>query len=261
MTLYHYTSLDSFLSIWESKTLRFSYSKNTNDFFERVKVYRIKSESIVHNGQRLDENLIRKFQLEIFDEIDKFKQISFCIDYPDGTPGFASPMMWGQYARKRLKDGSYQDGVCIELESEKLVRPQYGFYEGIVTYTDSLKSPIVEGDDIVQSNATDYFLDRNNELLFFTKHIHWEHESEYRMVCKNGIDIDISNAINRIYVLGYNETIISKMEQVIGTDGIISFLSGGGLENRNIIANDVRKYREIMCLMGRHVVDNKIKDL
>ena len=160
MTLYHYTSLDSFLSIWKSKTLRFSYSKNTNDFFEREKVCRITTNSIVHNGQRLDEHLIRNFQLEIFDEIDKYKQISFSTDYPDGIPGYASPMMWGQYARKQIKEGSYQDGVCIELESEKLVRPQFCFYEGQVTYTDSLKSPIVEGEDIAKPNAAEYFIDK-----------------------------------------------------------------------------------------------------
>ena len=39
MRLYHYTTLQNFVSIWESKTLRFSYSKNTNDFFEREKAY------------------------------------------------------------------------------------------------------------------------------------------------------------------------------------------------------------------------------
>lgn len=248
MTLYHYTSLDSFLSIWKSKTLRFSYSKNTNDFFERVKVYRITSDSVAHNGKRLDEHLIRKFQLEVFDDIEKYKQISFSTDYPDGTPSYASPMMWGQYARKWLKDGSYQDGVCIELEDDKLMRPQYCFYEGKVTYTDSLKAPVIEGEDIVQSNNTDYFIDKNNELLFFTKHNHWEHESEYRMVCKNGIDIDISKAISHVYVLEYNETIINEIEQAIGTDCIISFLSGGGLENRNMITNDVKEYRKILRL-------------
>ena len=257
MILYHYTLLDCFLSIWKSKTLRFSNSKNTNDFFERVKVCRITSNSIVHNGQRLDEQLIRNFQSEIFDELDKYKQISFSTDYPDGTPGYASPMMWGQYSRERLKDDSYQDGVCIELESDKLVRPHCGFYEGKVTYTDFLKSPIVEGEDIAQSNATDYFIEKNNELLFFTKHNHWEHESEYRMVCKNGIGIDISMAINRIYVLGYDEKIISKIEQAIGTDSIISFLKGGGVESRNLSVIDVRGYRKIRCLKNPHVVDER----
>ena len=39
MTLYHYTTLNNFYSIWESKTLRFSYSKNTNDYFEREKAF------------------------------------------------------------------------------------------------------------------------------------------------------------------------------------------------------------------------------
>ena len=39
MTLYHYTTLDNFFSIWESKALWFSCSKNTNDYFEREKAF------------------------------------------------------------------------------------------------------------------------------------------------------------------------------------------------------------------------------
>lgn len=39
MILYHYTTLENFFPIWNSKTLRFSYSKNTNDYFEREKTY------------------------------------------------------------------------------------------------------------------------------------------------------------------------------------------------------------------------------
>ena len=36
MKLYHYTSIEAFKKIWESKSLKFSVSKTTNDYFERV---------------------------------------------------------------------------------------------------------------------------------------------------------------------------------------------------------------------------------
>ena len=37
MKLYHYTSIDSFIKIWDCECLKFSVGKTTNDSFEHNK--------------------------------------------------------------------------------------------------------------------------------------------------------------------------------------------------------------------------------
>jgi hypothetical protein len=42
--------------------------------------------------------------------------------------------MWGQYARSKDENGKWQDGVCIELESDMFMRPDNVFYEHRINY-------------------------------------------------------------------------------------------------------------------------------
>ena len=102
MTLYHYTTLDNFFLIWESKALRFSYSKNTNDYFEREKTYVFCQDTFTYKGKPLDRTYFKDFRQSIGKELERYRQVSFCLDYSRKMPGYASPMMWGQYARSEL---------------------------------------------------------------------------------------------------------------------------------------------------------------
>ena len=129
MTLYHYTTLNNFFSIWESKVLRFSYSKNTNDFFEREKTYVVGLDTFSYKGEPLSRTLFKEFNKGVGEELNRYRQVSFCLDYSRNLPGYASPMMWGQYARSRDEERKWQNGVCLALNSEKIARPSTLFFE------------------------------------------------------------------------------------------------------------------------------------
>jgi len=210
MTLYHYTTLNNFYSIWESKTLRFSYSKNTNDYFEREKAF------VYDQGKFAEKEMVwgylsfKTIRNLVSAELEKYHQISFCLDYSKKMPGYASPMMWGQYARSK-KRGKWQDGVCIELDYEKLEKPDNIFFEHKVKYTDKVKAPYLHRVNFTRVNAAEQFVKRFKNILFFTKHKHWEYEREYRFVSKDKCEIGIANAIKGIYILGFNDSIINKI--------------------------------------------------
>lgn len=118
MTLYHYTTLNNFFSIWESKTLRFSYSKNTNDYYEREKAFVYDQGKFAEKKKVWGYLSFKTIRNLVSAELEKYRQISFCLDYSKKMPGYASPMMWGQYARSK-KGGKWQNGDKLELESDK----------------------------------------------------------------------------------------------------------------------------------------------
>ena len=66
------------------------------------------------------------FLILFFREIDSYKQISLTKNYKT-LKGYASPMMWGQYARRKTRYNTWKDGVCIELESSRIERPTDSF--------------------------------------------------------------------------------------------------------------------------------------
>ena len=245
MTLYHYTTLNNFYSIWESKTLRFSYSKNTNDYFEREKAF------VYDQGKFAEKEMVwgylsfKTIRNLVSAELGKYHQISFCLDYSKKMPGYASPMMWGQYARSK-KRGKWQDGVCIELDYEKLEKPDNIFFEHKVKYTDKVKAPYLHRVNFTRVNAAEQFVKRFKNILFFTKHKHWEHEREYRFISKYKCEIGIANAIKGIYILGFNDSIINKIEKIVKDDSLINFLIITGTDERHLESINLKEHRELI---------------
>ncbi len=222
MLLYHYTKLYSFQKIWESKRLLFSQQKNTNDIFERRKfiVGDLKQSSTTYG----DVNCLVS---QIFNEIKSYKQVSLCKDYPDGTKGYASPMMWGQYARSKEND-IWIDGVCIELDSSKIAIPSGNYFDGEVRYSKELENIHLNGFDFKQDNSIAKFVKYNMNALFFFKHKHWEHESEYRIVSKHDEGIDISNAITGVSVLDMESETFNEVFKLVRDPFLIYFMLKGG---------------------------------
>ena len=235
MELYHYTTIDSFMKIWENKCLKFSVSKTTNDPFERNKSLRLTNGSF---PSAKDNNTIKSFFSSIFSEIESYRQISLTKDYKT-LKGYASPMMWGQYARTRSDKDTWQDGVCIELDSTKIKRPNDFFYEGDVDYKEIVPMPRLEGIDPLQSDAAEKYVTLNKNLLFFTKHKHWEHENEYRLVCKGVEYLDISNAITGIYAFEDSEA-LTKVKELVIDETFVYFLRQDGFENYHLTATNMK---------------------
>lgn len=245
MTLYHYTTLNNFYSIWESKKLRFSYSKNTNDYFEREKAFVYDQGKFAENKMVWGYLSFKTIRNLVSKELEKYRQISFCLDYSKKLPGYASPMMWGQYARSK-KRGKWQNGVCLELDYEKLEKPDNIFFEHKIKYTEKVKAPYLHRVNFTRVNAAELFVKRFKNILFFTKHKHWEHEREYRFVSKYKGEIGIANAIKSIYILGFNNTIINKIEKIVKDDSLINFLIITGTDECHLESINLKEYRELI---------------
>jgi hypothetical protein len=171
-------------SIWRSKKLRFSPAKNTNDFFERFKTFVLTQDTFMCDGYPLDRDQFDNFDEKIREELNNYKQVSFSYDYNNGMKGYASPMMWGQYAWRKNKVGSWQNGVCLAIDSEKIKEPAFKIYSNKIFYNSVIDTPRVENIDYTKEGAAALFVARNIHAYFFTKHKHWEHENEYRYINK-----------------------------------------------------------------------------
>lgn len=227
MILYHYTSIEKFKLIWSSKTIWFAPAETTNDFFERFKTFVLTQDTFMCDGKQLDRKRFDHFDEKIWAELSKYKQVSFAYDYKDGLKGYASPMMWGQYAWHRISEKTWQNGVCMAIDSEKIKVPSYVYKPDKVFYTPTLEPPKVENIDYTQEDAAAQFVERNLKTYFFTKHKHWEHENEYRYICKQEGALDISDAITGIYILNDNFTPKEELRAIVNNDSLIYLLSLG----------------------------------
>lgn len=179
------------------------------------------------------------FRANVFKEIQSYKQISFCHDYNDYS-GFASPLMWGQYARQQ-RGGRIQSGVCIEIDSSKL-EFEGNVHKDKISYTTNLESTHLKWIDTEPCLAAQLFVLDNITNLFFIKHSHWEHENEYRLISKDTAFLDISNAITAIYVLWEDSSTMNKVKRIVKDTHLIKFLEIGGLGQLYLKAMELAEY-------------------
>ena len=236
MKLYHYTTFSNFCSIWIQQKLNFSEWTNSNDVYEREKSFLFTLTSRVFNGKKCPPEIFRKFTSEVFEEIKRYKQISFCMDYSGGIDGYASPMMWGHYAR------DYQrSGVCIEFDSTKIELPkQFKIYRGKVKYNRTLTPTHVGGVDAEKADAAQKYVVNNRNKLFFTKYKHWQYENEYRFISKDCPSLEVSNSITSVYVLGGDNVTLQSVKRIIMDTERIAFLNVGGIKTLKL--NQINPY-------------------
>jgi hypothetical protein len=204
--------------------LKFSEWTNCNDVYERDKVYNLTQQSREHNGIKFSVEVFRQFKKNVFEEVERYKQVSFCLDDKD-IKGYASPMMWGHYAR------DYQrSGVCIEIDSLKIKSsyPNAKIYKGKVSYKINLTATEIGGVNQEKADAAQTFVVKNRKQLFFQKHPHWKPENEYRYLSKNCDYLDISDAITMVYVLNGDEVTLESVKRIVMDTHKVSFLQVGG---------------------------------
>lgn len=131
----------------------------------------------------------------VFEQIAKFRQVSFCKDYKDGTKGCLSSMMWGQYAKN-------EKGVCIEFDKEKLLSGKAGYISDDVSYDISVPFITISSSCFAKEpeKGIRSAIVANKDKVFFIKHKHWEHENEFRIVSDSKPSISTRNAITCVYV-------------------------------------------------------------
>ncbi|MBE6263658.1 MAG: DUF2971 domain-containing protein [Prevotella sp.] len=200
--LYHYTSFNSFVRIWLTKTLKFGEIPNMNDMFE-------------HNNSA-QSNLLNVNHLDLFHkERRKYKQISLTMDYDSFTQGCMSPMMWGVYADKAK-------GVCIELDYNKLQKHiKDSMLHDSIYYVQNLPEPPLITSEAV--NDFDSFFRKNQKDIFFTKHESWANENEYRIISKDDDILNIEEAISAIYITKCNSTECECIEKLLKDNNGIFF--------------------------------------
>jgi len=201
--LYHYTSFNSFVKIWLTKTLKFGDITDMNDIFES------NFSSQCHSIKEME-------YMNLYHEEKKhYKQISLTMDYDSFIQGCMSPMMWGQYADKG-------NGVCIEFDYNKLkqhIKPT--MLHDAVNYVD----PLLEPPNITQEVANDFdsFFKIKQKELFFTKHQSWSYENEYRIVSKGAEYLEINDAITAIYITKCKSTECECIEKLLEDNDDVYF--------------------------------------
>ena len=225
MKLYHYTTFQNFCSIWIQQKLKFSEWTSCNDVYERRKTYKFTQKCNEYNCKKYSTEVLRQFSQKVFEEVERYRQISFCLDYKD-IKGYASPMMWGHYARDYQKKG-----VCLELDSEKINFPTNSkIYKKKVSYTSALTVTHIAGVDAEREDSAQLFVAKNKDCLFFRKHWHWKYENEYRLVSKECEYLDISGAITSVYVLEEDDITLQSVNRIVGDSKKIEYLYVGGLD-------------------------------
>ena len=241
MKLYHYTTFSNFCSIWIQQKLMFSTWTNCNDVYEREKIYNFTQQSREYNGKVYPQGVLKQFFNDVCKEVERYKQISFCLDYKD-CKGYASPMMWGHYAR------DYQrSGVCIELDSSKIKPAQKGttIYKGKVKYKKGLIATHIGGVNAELEDAAQLFVKKNRKQLFLIKHPHWRPENEYRCVSKDCEFLDISEAITSVYVLWEDNVTLQAVRRIITDSKKVNFLEVGGLKTLKLKEFNFFEYEEL----------------
>ena len=189
MKLYHYTKKSYFEKIWESKTLKFSSSRRTNDLFEKRKLVSVPN----CPPNFLDESGKSFFIKHFYEILFSYNQISLTMDYSETEKGYTSPMMWGHY-------GNYTKGVCIELDCSKLDLNSESIWMDKVDYCRMVPFIDLMGMKFDNDSDIHYYIEANKTNLFFKKHFHWEHENEFRII-SNSLDyLSIENAMTAVYV-------------------------------------------------------------
>ena len=194
MKLYHFTSFNTFVKIWHSKSLLFQPYNNVNDCLERSKFVRVPDFS--------DESMNKLNELD--NQLATYKQISLMLDYSEKVKGFMSTMMWGHYGDKGY-------GVCIELDSDKLDLSDNIIKRGVIHYSLDIKPPTLKKEDNILT-----FIDTYSDYFFFQKTKEWEGENEYRLISCTQAKIDINDAISAVYMFGYYRPETQTVLQLVG---------------------------------------------
>lgn len=225
--LYHYTSFDSFVKIWLSKSLKFSNVKNMNDVLEST----------------LNPSTSQFWQAPLayayLDIRPRFRQISLTMDYDSYMKGCMSPVMWGTYADKK-------NGVCIELDYDKIKFPK-DVIKGPVVYKEFVDIYKEIPSEVQTINQLKQFIVKNKKKEFLTKQMSWKGENEYRILKFDGDYLDITGAISAVHVVSYNSDECLFVEKLVNNEVPVKYLHYVSNNNRALpVMTDTQSSRKEM---------------
>lgn len=244
MRLFHYTTIDAFLKIWTSKQLRFSSNLNLNDPFEKHKGYDIPWEK---DDFRTFIQEAKQFDKVYSGILSSYQQISFTKNLSSKiADGFSSPAMWGHYAHN-------ENGVCIEIDSEKLPKIPNIIKKRSVLYTKYVPVISYHIPMILEEIEIDKIIQQHIKELFFTKHIDWKYEREYRIIAKadGELFLPLNDSILSVTVYDFAGINTDIIERIIQDEVPIYGLHKGSTDGkRQLDRIDLKRYRRVMS--GEH---------
>jgi len=198
--VFHYTKRNIALNyILKEQNLKFSERKKTNDPFEHL-VFSIDTSNSAYSfffntisSYKLSDKESSKLKADIFRIINfETRQISFCknsnIEKKNDRFGFLKPRMWAQY-------GENYKGVCLAFDRKELLNEITNQFKNCIYTNDVFYKYFSEMEDKTyniintasnEENDYDYYyktgLEESINQIFFTKHIDYEHENEFRIV-------------------------------------------------------------------------------
>lgn len=202
--LYHYTSFDHFLEIFKSQQLKFGQFINMNDIMEA--------------NRRMVCDTPKQIPLlfAMRDILASYKQICFTMDYDSLIKGCMSNSMWYHYGDKR-------NGVCIEFDADKLPLTS-DFLCGEVDYHYLLDAKLSLPKEALSVVDVETFINKHKHQIFFTKTKEWQYENEYRIVCQNENNLDVSEAITAIYFTDCDNALVMAAEKIVGDSIQIKYI-------------------------------------
>lgn len=177
--LYHYTKFDTARIIIDTMELKYSELRYTNDACENAKV--IYNNSCPGCNENCD---LEKIENEVY----LYRQLSLSEDkMVFGRRGFDLQQMWGLYANKGF-------GVCLVFDKSEFIDSlPSSCVPGSVSYIDNLTADTMT--QISNNNDITTYVNESAKNIFFIKRKEWEHEQEYRIICK----VDGTERINEFH--------------------------------------------------------------
>lgn len=213
--LYHYTSSGAaILGILATRTIRLSPFRGTNDLWESKPLYPSLQGAVDFSPE---------VTMELWEEIDRYirmysKVACFTNDWDlpeavldrDALRGWSHLSLWAHYGQRHA-------GVCLRFDRKRLLsafeaakRSAVHQFSGDVRYRAVSLGSGPEGIDLdqVKEFGADAvalrYSDTHQKELFFSKHIDWANESEFRLVrtdlSLSPFYLDISDALNGVFL-------------------------------------------------------------
>jgi hypothetical protein len=165
--IFHFTSADSLFAILKDLTLKMTPCSKLNDLNEG----NIKNFEVKDSFKRVE--LVREIETNCY--VSSFSE-SYQVQ-GKWISGVNRPNMWAYYARS-------MSGACVVLNREKFLEinkellSRYFHKYGDIEY--NVLNASLQRD--IDTKDFDVLLEQHSKELFFTKHISWSQEDEWRLM-------------------------------------------------------------------------------
>lgn len=178
--LFHYTSVDNFIKILQTGKINLSPYTLAKSRIKEI------LESKISIGTPIE------ILLSFYELMSKIGYACFINGIDDNITSALSVLIIGRHS-------AYTKNVCLELDADRLKLPSGCIY-GSMRYNDNYPVYPLKDTKIDSVSKMESYFKENAEQMLFFKRSCWNVENEYRIWGRKGQEIDISEAVNSIYI-------------------------------------------------------------